>query len=421
MDGAAEGVHHGAAGSATTERDTPRRMRRSDIHEQDISRILAQMRLRDRTPRTLRSVDAKYSDPGPRRTPVPPTPSESDRLFDLQKFDPHFTPPEALASPSVTAFSRRSASARSREPVPDIGEEYMRPHSRTHLRQSSQRIITRERAPSTPRLARSQSMAHEPSMSAHIRNLQQALDLFRQNSVLHETDHDVLPCMEESVELAVSLNGGLRQTIHRVLDVQMASALHMRQESVDSLDGELSELLKYSDDHVRRLTDTLIALTRRRNPTARKSATPQLRSLSRTSIPRSSMRANDFRYDDAPMSAREFARVPETPTHRGALQAREALSALRSEAKNMVNANYETYSSVESIAPERDASIRRSNSVTDIAPVRSRAVGDSLSWLGTMHRPVHVSAPLAQLPLGQQPNSFDEAAAELADNSIDVD
>lgn len=133
------------------------------------------------------------------------------------------------------------------------------------------------------------------------------------------------------------------------------------------------------------------------------------------------MRANDFRYDDAPMSAREFARVPETPTHRGALQAREALSALRSEAKNMVNANYETYSSVESIAPERDASIRRSNSVTDIAPVRSRAVGDSLSWLGTMHRPVHVSAPLAQLPLGQQPNSFDEAAAELADNSIDVD
>lgn len=420
MDGAAEGVHHGAAGSTATERDTPRRMRRSDIHEQDISRILVQMRLRDRTPRMPRSVDAKYSDPGPRRTPVPPTPSESDGLFDLQTFDPHFTSPEALTSPSVTALSRRSASARSREPVPDIGEEYMRPPSRAHPRQSLQRIISRERAPSTPRLARSQSIAHEPSMSAHIRNLQQALDLFRQNSMLQETDNDVLPCMEESVELAVSLNGGLRQAIHRVLDVQMASALNMRQESVDSLDSELSELLKYSDDHVRRLTDTLIALTRRRNASARKSATPQLRSLSRTSIPKSSTRTHDFRYDDAPMSAREFAGVPETPTHRGALRAREALSALRSEATNMANTNYEAYSSVGSVS-ERDASIRRSNSVTDIAPVRSRAVGDSLSWFGAMHRPVHASAPLAQLPLGQRPNSFDEAAAELADNSVDVD
>ncbi|WFD34572.1 hypothetical protein MCUN1_001413 [Malassezia cuniculi] len=422
----------GAPFSGTSEADTPRRMRRSEMHEQDISRILAQMRIRDRTPRTTRNADAKYSDPGPRVARVPPTPqgvlSRSQTAMSIST-----DATDAFASPSAAAHARRN---RNRESA-DFGDEYVHASSRLRPRPSLRGLSSaaRQHAPSTPRLARSQSMTYDPPESAHTHNFYQALDLFRQQATQQELDADLVSHMVDAAELAATLNYGLRRAIHGALDMQMANVLRMH-ESPAALDAELSELLKYSDDHIRRMTDVLIALSRRRMQSPKRSTSAMRhRSISRTNIPPSASKS-DWR-EETPMSAREFTRaVPETPTHRGAVRAREAWSALRRAASIRGEATEHSRHDEEPSRPQSmrvesyshgsfalDDSARIDEGVSPVISESSQLPhATDYTWPGASHRPSPVSAPYTQPPLGNWQNAFGQATEQLAyESGVDVD
>lgn len=379
--------------------DTPRRMRRSDMHEQDIARIFAQMRVREQTPRTTRHTEAKFSDPGPHpHVAVPPTPTPFYSIPRSHTYDAGLSSPIAN-SPSAAAYARRSALERPlRDSVADFGEEYMRVPGRSRMRTSFRHI-------SSPRV---REVVPAPLYgkvgefdSPHTRNMHKALDLFRNQTLAQD---ELTLHLEESVELAAMLNQGLRSAIHRALDLQMSNALRMQEQTTPtSLDADLSELLKYSDDHVRRLTDTLIVLTRRCSHNPRRSTSFRHSSFG---LPRSESRFSEW------SSSGTHSR-PETPTHRNAPRTREAMSALRRAAS--VRGDY----------PELTQSYSSTIEPPAVAAPNASALHDSLGWLGTTHRPMHnISPSLAHFPLGSQwPGAFGHATDHVAaDNtSVDVD
>lgn len=386
---------------ADTSVDTPRRMRRSDMHEQDISRIFAQMRVREQTPRTTRHTDAKFSDPGPHpHAAVPPTPTSFYSLPRSHTYEAGLSSPIAN-SPSAAAYARRGALERpQRDSVADFGEEYMRVPGRSRTRTSLRHISSprvREVVPPPPPVYDQVGEFDSP----HTRNMHQALDLFRNQTLAQD---ELTMHLEESVELAAMLNQGLRNAIHRALDMQMSNALRMQEQTTPaSLDADLSELLKYSDDHVRRLTDTLIVLARRRSPNPRRSTSFRHSTIG---LPRSASRFSEW-------SSTGTQSRPETPTHRSAPRAREAMSALRRAASVRGDYPVLTRSYSTSIEPPVD----------DVST--ASAPPNSLGWLGTSHRPMHnISPSLAHFPLGGQwPGAYGHAADHVAadDTSVDVD
>lgn len=333
------GAHEAPPAPGTDRSGAPaQRARRSEAHEAEIAKLLADVKLRASTPRAasfpvraasqsvpsrpahLRRADgenlrtATWSESVPRPTRrvmldaevasassedlLSPSLAASERRLSMRRAmaaqeqasdlsisssprldeEPDLTPMSYLRSNTSARTRRwrrlsdyaapgRQALRGSRAP----SYQYQSPPASTRTPQSLQRKhAAADSRPSTPSVLHA-SQPFETD-SVHVRNLEHALDLFRLQCSVDETDAGLQHSTEAAVELARAMNAGLHNAIHRSLEVRMSLALK-RENSyedklLDGLDADMSELLKYSDDHIRRLTDTLIQLTRVRGSDA---------------------------------------------------------------------------------------------------------------------------------------------------------
>lgn len=153
---------------------------------------------------------------------------------------------------------------------PDFGDEYLQDDAARRIAALSLRSPARtprsERsvtAPASTRRQRGMAPVEQEPMDPHTQNLRLALDQLER---IPHISPDLVQQLGEAARLAEAVNHGLRHTIRESLEVQMSLALRPTNDPTEGLvstvDMNLSELLKHSDDHVRSLTDTLITLGR---------------------------------------------------------------------------------------------------------------------------------------------------------------
>lgn len=309
----------------------PSSMRRSEQHESEIARLADKITraidadtsralehkdgsespsVAAKYRRARRSMDAGGDIPAPR---VPPASAA----------EPTYTAPvlrEAVSPPSSTPARRRTSSyaqriapdtrttpghlprasiesRRSTDGQPDFGDEYLHADLSHRLASTSMQSIARP--PQAPRsatapaqLRRSTSHRSSPTpapVEPHTRNLRLALEQLERTT---DPTSELAQQLGTAVCLAEEVNNGLRQTIRASLEVRMSLALQPAYEPmeglVDTLDTNLSDLLKYSDDHVRSLTDTLIALGKEERALRRQEAARMM------SPPRATVNARDM-------------------------------------------------------------------------------------------------------------------------------
>ena len=318
---------------------TPRHTRRSERHEEEIAKLLADVKLHSRPAArpgpeqaagsVLRST-RPGTDPGPKRMSAGLTPrtASADRVPQRWFADvSESMETDEPASPSAAAQQRRigqrrswtpasrTASARTAVPATDAGAgepvdldgmSYTaaggdgRGWTRQTLPANLSSVLGKQ-TPRTPRHARCRSFGagasaerlttpartpgslaappeEEEEDAPHTRNLRQAMDLLIQQQGGAEDAQDMLAELQAAVELAGTVNLGLRRAIRRSLEARMSLVLQRDDAMADALigplDADLSELLKYSDDHMRRFTDTLILLSRRPPGAARSPRMP---------------------------------------------------------------------------------------------------------------------------------------------------
>ncbi|WFD30542.1 hypothetical protein MSPP1_001563 [Malassezia sp. CBS 17886] len=299
----ATGTPHARAASAGS--PGAQRARRSAQHEADIERLAHELGTPDAPRRRALRATQSARRPGEGGGPVstPRTQSHSHSLAGLRTEAPSAL---SLHSPSVAARAWRVARSSSRRAVSDtferhadLGGEYMYDGDTSAGTMDEAAVglgVVRacgvERATATPngsvrapRLAlgipaqatpepqprRMCSGDTEPGASAHTRNLCQAMEQLQRNMCEAQEIGTAGPHanalaehMDSVAQTAATLNEGLRRTIHSTLEVHMSLALQAhgpeRDPLVDQLGAGLSELLKYSDDNIRALTDAVIDL-----------------------------------------------------------------------------------------------------------------------------------------------------------------
>ncbi|WFD44532.1 hypothetical protein MPSI1_003200 [Malassezia psittaci] len=224
-----------------------------------------------------------------------------------------------------------SGSQRSLDVHPDLGNEYIRNRESPLANvlsldrlQASEPLERRTaslhtRRQSMPVSSRSMLNSGDKSINFHTQNLYGALQHAENGP---NSQSPVLESLGHTARLADTLNQGLRQAIRASLEVRMSLTLSPSIESVehllDTLNMDLSQLLKQSDDHVRSLTDTLIAFDRdqraeRRSHTWRYASPPHT-ALSNTSVGNNSI--HEYGYTPSP--------IPRSSTH-GTPQRNDAL------------------------------------------------------------------------------------------------
>ncbi|WFD00468.1 hypothetical protein MYAM1_003217 [Malassezia yamatoensis] len=244
------------------------------------------------------------------------------------QFNKHSGARRQETSPTNRSMST-SGSRRSLDVHPDLGNEYIqnresplanhlsfdRPQPSEPLEKRSASLHTRRQ--SMPGSSRNMLYSDNQSTDLHTQNLYAALQHAEKGP---NSESPILDSLGHTARLADTLNQGLRQAIRASLEARMSLTLSPSLESMeyllDTLNMDLSQLLKQSDDHVRSLTDTLMAFDRdqrpvRRSHTWRYTSPPQT-ALSDTSvgnssipeygqtpspIPRSSMRGTPQRSD----------------------------------------------------------------------------------------------------------------------------
>ena len=317
----------------------PSSMRRSEQHESEIARLADKITraidadastARERKDgsespsvaakyrRARRSMDAGGDIPAPRVAPTSATEP------------PHAAPPREASAPASTTPSRRRTSSyafrttpntrttpvhhprasmesrQSTDAQPDFGDEYMHADISHRLASMSMRNLAQtpqaHRSATAPAQLR-RSMSHHSTpesapLEPHTRNLRLALEQLERTS---EPASELVQQLGAAVRLAEEVNNGLRRTIRASLEVRMSLALQPAYEPmeglVDTLDTNLSDLLKHSDDHVRSLTDTLIALGKEERALRRQETARML------SPPRASMSAREMQPVGSPRYA----------------------------------------------------------------------------------------------------------------------
>lgn len=277
------------------------RMRRSERHEADIAALAADVRESADRARAHSSESSVLDSPSVAARQWRAHRSTSEATSGRSPIEarrPVQTPLRAHLSPSARmpwsqgsarVASPRSGSAtrmhslRSAAQTPaDLGEEYVHSATRRMQTLALERAATpqstrRVTAPASmsPRRPEPEALPPTPQTA----NLHLALEQWNRVAPTSALSPEVCDKLAAAVDLAETVNLGLRRTIQNSLEVRMSLALqpsHEPEENmVDTLDVNLSELLKYSNDHVRSLTDTLILLTREERERTRAHARTQ--------------------------------------------------------------------------------------------------------------------------------------------------